>query len=131
MRTTHHSKNTNGLSNDAIVCVCLKSMADSMTWQEFRERAKERGYVLTISQCHNMLSRAIGYVNKASNGTWVLTAQGSVFKEEVLKECTYVCAAETREPSIIIPTLPGYTYKLYKKSGDGLAEIPGMENDDV
>lgn len=95
MRHTTRSKGEYALANDAIVVLCLKSQQDEMTWQDFHKRALEIGYNFTPSQCHNMLNRAIGYINKGISGRWVLTAAGKVYRDAVLDECTNVCAGET------------------------------------
>lgn len=94
VRKTLAAHSTNGLKNDAIVVVCLKDMSDGMTWQDFRSRAQSLGYVFSVSECHNMLSRSIGYTNKSSNGLWVLTARGQVYRDSIVAECNSVVRNE-------------------------------------
>ena len=71
------------VENDAIVCLCLQNRVDSMSHHEFRVRAAVRGFTLSKSQAHNMLSRAMGRVTSI-DARWKLTAMGLAYREEVV-----------------------------------------------
>lgn len=72
------------ICNDAIVVLCLKDMGDVMTHHQFKKRAEARGFNLSITDCHNMLSRATGRVYY--NGRhWTLSAGGFVYRQHVVQ----------------------------------------------
>lgn len=75
------------IDNDAIVVLCFRNlgetMKDTMTHHEFKVRAAQMGFVLTKSDCHNMLHRATGRVI-TDGKVWQLTTAGDVYRTHVL-----------------------------------------------
>lgn len=77
------------IENDALVVLCLRDMADTMSHHQFAVRARALGFTLSRSQCHNLLSRAGGRVTPIRGDgvitwTWRLTAAGLEYRLHVL-----------------------------------------------
>lgn len=73
------------IDNDAIVVLALKTIHDKMTHHGFLLRAKAMGIIITRSDCHNMLHRALGRVKYTGSPKWEwsLTAAGLEYRKWV------------------------------------------------
>jgi hypothetical protein len=72
------------IENDALVVLCIHSLAEALTHHDLKVRVRELGWELSDSAVHNMLHRATGRVMLYPDKKWRITVQGWTYREHVL-----------------------------------------------